>query len=48
MDVKKCNVCNIEINEVNCKKYRNICKKGYNINRKKYNNNEKKENVMTL
>ena len=42
MDVKKCTVCNIEIDEDNCKKYRNICKICYNINRKKYVINEKK------
>ena len=42
MDVKKCTVCNIEIDEYNCKKDRNICKIFYNINRKKYNNKEKK------
>ena len=42
MDVKKCTVCNIEIDEDNCKKDRNICKICYNINRKKNNNNEKK------
>ena len=42
MDVKKCTVCNIEIDEYNCKKGRIICKICYNINRKKYNNKEKK------
>ena len=42
MNVEKCTVCNIEIDEDNCKKDRNICKECYNINRKKYNNNEKK------
>ena len=42
MKVKKCTVCNIEIDEYNCKKDRNICKICYNINRKKYNNKEKK------
>ena len=42
MDVKKCTVCNIEIDEYNCKKDRNICKICYNINRKKYYNKEKK------
>ena len=43
MNVKKCTVCNIEIDEDSCKKDRNICKNCYNINRKKYNNsNEKK------
>ena len=42
MDVKKCTVCNIEIDEYNCKKDRNICKICYNIKRKKYNNKEKK------
>ena len=41
MNVKKCTVCGIEIDEDNCKKDRNICN-CYNINRKKYNNNEKK------
>ena len=42
MDVEKCTVCNIEIDEYNCKKNRNICKICYNMNRKKYNNKEKK------
>ena len=42
MNVKKCTVCNIEIDEDNCKKDRNICKNCYNINRKNYNNKEKK------
>ena len=42
MNVKKCTVCNIEIDEDNCKKDRNICKECYKINRKKYTNNEKK------
>ena len=43
MNVKKCTVCNIEIDEENCKEDRNICKNCYNINRKIYNNNEKKK-----
>ena len=42
MDVKKCTVCNILIDEGNCKKDRNICKSCYNINIKKYTINEKK------
>ena len=42
MDVKKCTVCNIKIDEDNCKKDRNICRICYNINRKKYTINEKK------
>ena len=42
MNVKKCTVCNIKIDEYNCEKDRNICKICYNINRKKYNNREKK------
>ena len=46
MDVKKCTVCKIKIDEDNCKKDRNICKKCYNINRKKYNNKEKKSKVV--
>ena len=37
MNVKKCTVCNINIDDDNCKKDRNICKNCYNINRKKYN-----------
>ena len=41
MDVKKCTVCNRELDEYNCKKDRNICKYCYNINGKKYNNKEK-------
>ena len=48
MDVKKCTVCNIMIDEDNCKKDRNICKNCYNINRKKYTINEKKKKLMTL
>ena len=43
MNVKKCTVCNIEIDEDNCKKDRNICKNCYNINRKKYNNEKKRK-----
>ena len=42
MDVKKGTVCNIKIDEDNCKKDRKICKNCYNINRKKYTINEKK------
>ena len=42
MDVRKCTVCNVEIDEDNCKKDRTICKNCYNKNRKKYNSNEKK------
>ena len=42
MNIKKCTICNIEIDEDNRKKDRNICKNCYNINRKKYNKNEKK------
>ena len=42
MDVIKCTVCNIKIEEDNCKKDRTICKNCYNINRKKYTINEKK------
>ena len=42
MDVKRCTVCNIKIDEDNYKKDRKICKKSYNINRKKYIINEKK------
>ena len=38
MDVKKCTVCDIKIDQDNYKKDRKICKKCYNINRKKYNN----------
>ena len=44
MNVKKCTVCNIEIDQDNCKKDRNKCRNCYNIKRKKYNNNEKKRN----
>ena len=46
MDVKKCTVCKIKIDEDHCKKDRNICKKCYNKNRKKYNNKEKKSKVV--
>ena len=42
MNVKKCTASNIEIDEDNCRKDRNICKNCYNKNRKIYNNNEKK------
>ena len=42
MIVKKCTICNIEIDKDNCKKDRNKCRECYNINRKQYNNNEKK------
>ena len=42
MDVKKCTVCNILIDEDSCKKDRIICKICYNLNRKKYTINEKK------
>ena len=42
MNAKKCTVCNIKIDEDNCKKDRSICKNCYNINRKKYINNGKK------
>ena len=42
MNVKKCTVCNIKIDEDNCKKDRYICKNCYNTNRKKHNNKEKK------
>ena len=45
MDVKKCTVCNIMIDEDNCKKDRNICKNCYNTNRKKYTINEKKRKI---
>ena len=45
MDVKKCTLCNIKIDEDNCKKDRKICKNCYNINRKKYNNKEKKPQI---
>ena len=45
MDVKKCTVCSITIDEDNYKKDRNICKNCYNINRKKYTINEKKRNI---
>ena len=43
MDVKKCTVCNIKIDEDNYKKDRSICKNCYNINRKKYNSNNKEK-----
>ena len=43
MNVKKCSVCNKDIDEDSCKKDRNVCKICYNINRKKYINNEKKK-----
>ena len=43
MDVKKCTVCNIMIDEDNCKKDRIICKNCYNINRKKTINEKKRK-----
>ena len=43
MDVKKCTVCNIKIDEDKYKKDRSICKNCYNINRKKYNSNNKEK-----
>ena len=43
MDVKKCTVCNIKIDEDNYKRDRNICRSCYNTNRKKYNNNNKEK-----
>ena len=43
MDVKKCTVCNIKIDEDNYKKDRKICKNCYNNNRKKYNKNNKEK-----
>ena len=39
MDVTKCTVCNIKIDEGNYKKGRKICKNRCNNNRKKYNIN---------
>ena len=46
MDVKKCTVCNIKIDEDNFRKNRIICKKCYNMNRKKYNNTfSKNDNI---
>ena len=44
MNVKKCTVCNIKIDEDNYNKDRNICMNCYKINIQKYNNNEKKKN----
>ena len=43
MDVKKCTVWNIKIDEGNYKKDRNLSRSCYNINRKKYNNNNKEK-----
>ena len=48
MDVKKCTVCNIKIDEDNSKKDRNICKICYNIDRKKYTINEKKRKTKNV
>ena len=42
MNVKQCTVCNIKIDEDNCKIDRNIYKNCYDTNRKKNNNKEKK------
>ena len=43
MNIEKCTVCNIELDEDNCKKDRNICKNCYIKNTKNYNKNEKKK-----
>ena len=48
MDVKKCTVCNIKINEDNCKKDRNICRNCYNTNRKKYNKRKVDDSVTKI
>ena len=48
MDVKKCTVCSIKIDENNYKRDRNICKNCYNHNRKKYNNNNKEKIQVVL
>ena len=50
MDVKKCTVYNIKIDEDNYKKDRSICKNCYNSNRKKYNsdNKEKTQDVNSV
>ena len=45
MNVKKCTVCNIKMDDDNCKKDRNICNNWYIINRKKSNNKEKKPQI---
>ena len=42
MNVKKCTVCKIEIDEDNCKKDRNIFQESCNLNGKNYKNNEEK------
>ena len=47
MNVKNCTVCNIKIDEDNCKKDRNICEKCYNANRKNIKIKKRKENLMT-
>ena len=48
MNVKKCSVCNVEIEEDICKKDGNICKECYNINEKHIIITKRKENMMTL
>ena len=48
MNDKKCIVCNIKIDDDNCKKDRKICKNCYNINRKKHNNKEKKPQIDNI
>ena len=48
MDVKKCTVCNIRINNDNYKKDRNLCKHCNNNNRKNYNNKEKIQVVNSV
>ena len=45
MNVKKCTVCNIKIDEDNCKKDRNISKNCYNIKRKNYFDKKKRRKV---
>ena len=43
MDVKKCTVCNIKIDEDKYKKDRKICRNCYTINREKYNSNNREK-----
>ena len=45
MNVKKCTVCDIKIDEDNCKKDRNICKNCENINGEKHKSKEKKRKI---
>ena len=48
MNVKKCTVCSMKIDEDICKKDRNSCKNCYNKNRKNTPLTKRKEKLMFL